>query len=81
MRKDIRARRYGSVAGKAQLGGRLIWGGQGHLDGSIMSPSFVLDPSRSPSVLDILVGRCINVYSASAFPIRGFVLDLFSVKL
>ena len=42
------------------------------------TPSFP-NPSLGPGVIDILVGRCIDVCSASAFPIRGFVSDLFAL--
>jgi hypothetical protein len=34
MRRDIRARSYGNVTGKARFGGRLTWAGQDDLDGS-----------------------------------------------
>jgi hypothetical protein len=43
------------------------------------TPSFVPNPSLGPGVLEILVGRCIDVCNASAFPIRGFVLDSFAL--
>jgi hypothetical protein len=43
------------------------------------TPSFVPDPSLGPRVLDILVRPRIDVCSISAFPIRGFFLDSFTL--